>query len=154
PFCSACSRSLATRPASLAPAAIALSASIVICPRRVRSASKAARPAGGAAASRWTRPTKRAMAGTSIWVWLERCRSAKRMPKLIACAASRAAAITKAICPIRLLGRKRFTQRRSQPLHLGRKHVAAAPDGLDQLGIGGIGLDLLPEAADMIVDAA
>src|SRR5436190_3342597 len=98
--------------------------------------------------------TKRPIGGASICVWVARWRSLKITPKLIACATSRASAMTKAIWPIRLLGRSRLTGRASQPLHVRREHVAAAPHGLDQLRIGRIFLDLLPEAADMVIDAA
>ena len=40
------------------------------------------------------------------------------------------------------------------PPDVGGKHVAAAPDGLDQLRVAAVGLDLAAQAADLVVDRA
>src|SRR6185503_10854763 len=107
--------------------------------------------------------TNRPMAGPSAWTRLTRWRSVKIRLKLIACATSRATAISSAIWPIRLRGirprlRKLGSSIAPAPAsefpHLGGEHVAAAPHRLDQPGIRRILLDLLPEAADVVVDAA
>src|SRR5690606_10249736 len=74
------------------------------------------------------------------------------------CATSSASATASSICPSRLRGSKRritpSTAVRGDSADVGGQAVAAAPDGLDQLGIAAVLFHLAPEPADLVVDRA